>query len=36
MHVFIYVQTVFYISFKKILNKSFLVLKTQGLYIIMN
>ena len=36
MHVFIYVQTIFYISFKIILNKSFLVFKTQGLYIIMN
>ena len=36
MHVFMYVQTIFNISFKIILNKSFLVFKTQGLYIIMN
>ena len=29
---YLYVQTIFYISFKIILNKRFLVLKTLGLY----
>ena len=32
---YLYVQTIFYISFKIILNKRFLVLKTLG-YIIIN